>query len=202
MRPNEMSEWKEFFEGRPKTWEEAYKAFFARHEAEAKEKLAEIFGPHQVKEQGVFGSEDCELPTGHRPKLCAGFCVYYGNSGTSYKSAYCSRPLDKPPEPGCDHTDHYQRIPDGYTKEHEAVGNKVRSEMPIMLFTYCTECKVVLSVKKPECEHSIGTVYNPATIGLKIVKSGYLLSINDRPVQPFKHCPNCGDKLHRHSEGA
>ncbi|KKL62118.1 hypothetical protein LCGC14_2188370, partial [marine sediment metagenome] len=45
-----MNEWKEFFKGRPlhgnwdETWEEAYKAFFARNKAEVIEELTERFG--------------------------------------------------------------------------------------------------------------------------------------------------------------
>jgi hypothetical protein len=150
---------------RTRTWEEVYQIFKERTEEEAKEKLTKVFGP-----------AGCRCPAwGVNNKTIV--CQYLD------RDEGCTHPSNKPPEPECDHTDHYQRIPDGYTREHEAVGNKVRSEMPIMLFTYCTECKVVLSVKKPECKH-----------GCIDFKTDIFISYKDLG---DKHCRGCGDKIIR-----
>ncbi len=76
-----MTYYEEFFSGpRPSvlgvdTWERAYKAFKARGEAEAEEKLR------------------CWCPDG-------GHCVY---SPDGLTGSHCNHPSNKPPEPECDH---------------------------------------------------------------------------------------------------
>ncbi len=81
-----MSEWKEFFEGRSSSWEEAYKAFFARNKAEAKGELTEIFGPLH-----------CQCPYPYEKTTDNGICRFLGDTDV------CTHPSNKPPEPECKH---------------------------------------------------------------------------------------------------
>ena len=71
-----MSEQKEFFERRHEGWEEAYKAFFARREAEAKEKLTETCKPHY-----------CRCPYPYETTANNGICRFLGDTDI------CARPM-------------------------------------------------------------------------------------------------------------
>ena len=98
-----MSEWKEFFEGRSETWEEAYKAFFARREAEDEEKLTEIFGPLH-----------CQCPYPYDKARDDGCCRYLD----PYKEI-CNHPSNKPLEPECEHGETIKDKFYPYTWEHD-----------------------------------------------------------------------------------
>ncbi len=154
-------DWEEFFKRWPKGWEKAYQAIKARLEAEAEDKVKERFPLY------------CRCPYPYETTTDNGICRFLGDTDV------CTHPSNKSPEPECEHTDHYQRIPDGYTTNHEAVGTDWRRCTTLITpFTYCTKCDIVLSIKKPECEHlaNNGLSYKDWNVG-------------------YNNCPKCGKKL-------
>ena len=162
--------WEDFFKGRPETWERAYQAFEARRKAEKKLK----------SDYKTSIPCSCKCPISGEnfnatwnPQYVSYRCSYLGDDDI------CTHPSNNLPEPECNHTDHYQRIPDGYTKEHKAVGISWRKDSPKIPYTYCIRCEVVLSVKKPKCKHG-------KTRGRNYV---------DYKECGDKHCRDCGEKL-------